>query len=197
MAHDIRNSLSAIEGFIDLHTETKEESYIEKVNKQTFYLRGLLDRSIELAEAGQIVEKSDNVNLNELVKSIAEMILPKGVKLTQKDLTNIQADKNKFSQILKNLFENAVIHGKPKNIIVKQLETVEETILIIKNDGDKINPKVVEDAFETSFSTREMLEWHGLTIVKKLVTAHGWDIRLDEYDEMTCFEISIPKKVTY
>ena len=197
IAHDIRNSLSAIEGFIDLHIETKEKSYIEKVNKQTLYLRGLLDRSIELAEAGQSVEKSDDVNLNEHVKSVAEMILPKGVKLIQKDLTNIQADKNKFSQILKNLFENAIIHGKPKNITVKQLETDEEIILVIKNDGEKINPKVVKDAFETSFSTREMLEWHGLTIVKKLVTAHGWNIRLDEYDEMTCFEIIIPKKIIY
>ncbi len=197
MAHDIRNSLSAIEGFIDLHIETKEDEYIGKVNKQTLYLRGLLDRSIELAEAGQSVEKSDNVDLNELVKSVAEMILPKGIRITQKDLTTIRADKSKLSQILKNLFENAVIHGKPKSVAVKQLETEGEIILIIKNDGAKISPKVVKDAFETSFSTKEMLEWHGLTIVKKLVTAHGWDIRLDEYDEMTCFEIIIPKKVRY
>ena len=197
MAHDIRNSLSAIEGFIDLYGETQEDGYLEKINKQTIYLRELLDRSIELAEAGQSVEKSDNVDLNELSKAVADMILPKGVKIIQKDLTNIQADKNKFSQILKNLFENAVIHGKPKNITVKQLETADEVILIIKNDGRKISPKVVIDAFDTSFSTKEMLEWHGLTIVKKLVTAHGWDIRLDEYDEMTCFEIIIPKEVKY
>jgi len=197
MAHDIRNSLSAMEGFIDLHSETKEDSYLEKVNKQTLYLRGLLDRSIELAEAGQSVEKSDNVDLNELVKSVAEMILPKGMKIEQKNLTNVQADKSKLSQILKNLFENAVIHGKPKNITVKQLETDDEIILVIRNDGEKISPKVVEDAFETSFSTKEMLEWHGLTIVKKLVTAHGWNIRLDEYDELTCFEIMIPKEITY
>jgi len=49
-----------------------------------------------------------------------------------------------------------------------------EIALCIENDGLQIEAKTVEEAFESTFTTKEKESIHGLTIVKKLVDAHGW-----------------------
>jgi signal transduction histidine kinase len=193
MAHDIRNSLSAIEGFVDLIEVKYDSTYVDRINSQLVYMRELLDRSIELAEAGRIIDKSEEVNLNELFDEIAHITIPPEINYTKDLLPSVKADRKKTSQIVKNLIENAVKHGKPKNIKIKYLEKENEHVIYVQNDGEKIDIEIVREAFEAVFSTREMLELHGLTIVKKLIEAHEWDISLEEIKEITSFIIKIPK----
>ena len=196
MGHDIRNCLSSIEGYSDLlhENEQEKELVLEKINKQTEYLRKLLNRSIELADAGQTIEKSEKVNLNKLVETIGAITIPQNIKLNHDPLVAVRADKEKLSQIFKNLFENAVIHGKPSQIYVTSKLLDKEIALSIENDGLQIEAKTVEEAFESTFTTKEKESIHGLTIVKKLVDAHGWKIRLADKQEKACFEILIPKE---
>ncbi len=196
MGHDIRNCLSSIEGYSDLlqENEKEKEFVLEKINNQTEYLRKLLNRSIELADAGQTVEKSEKVNLNKLVDTIGAITIPQNIKLNHDPLVAVKADKEKLSQIFKNLFENAVIHGKPSQISVTSKLLDNEIALYIENDGLQIEAKTVEEAFESTFTTKEKESIHGLTIVKKLVDAHGWKIRLSDRQEKACFEILIPKE---
>ncbi|NPD89521.1 MAG: PAS domain S-box protein [Asgard group archaeon] len=193
MAHDIRNSLSAIEGFIDLIEVKYDSTYVDTINKQLVYMRDLLDRSIELAEAGRVIEKSDDVDLNKLFEDCADLAIPSEITFTHDDLPHIEADMKKLSQIVKNLLENAVKHGKPTKIEVFHEETNEALIIYIQNDGEKIDHKIVKEAFETKFSTKEIGELHGLTIVKKLIDAHDWGICLEKEKEITSFKIAIPK----
>ncbi|TET77644.1 MAG: PAS domain S-box protein, partial [Candidatus Heimdallarchaeota archaeon] len=196
MGHDIRNCLSSIEGYSDLLQENEQEKefVLKKINNQTEYLRKLLNRSIELADAGQTVEKSEKVNLNKLVDTIGAITIPQNIKLNHDPLVAVKADKEKLSQIFKNLFENAVIHGKPSQISVTSKLLENEIALCIENDGLQIEAKTVEEAFESTFTTKEKESIHGLTIVKKLVDAHGWKIRLSDIKEKACFEILIPKE---
>ena len=193
MAHDIRNSLSAIEGFMDLIEVKYDSTYVDTINKQLVYMRNLLNRSIELAEAGRVIEKSENVDLNKLIKNCAELAIPGNIIFNLDNLPDITADIEKLSQIIKNLFENAVKHGKPNKIEVLYEETDDDLFIYVQNDGNRIDTKVVKEAFETKFSTKEMIELHGLTIVKKLIDAHGWLICLEEDKDVTSFKITIPK----
>ncbi|GAF87120.1 unnamed protein product, partial [marine sediment metagenome] len=148
----------------------------------------------ELADAGQTVEKSEKVNLNKLVETIGAITIPQNIELKHDPLVAVKADKEKLSQIFKNLFENAVIHGKPSQISVTSKLLDNEIALYIENDGLQIEAKTVEEAFESTFTTKEKESIHGLTIVKKLVDAHGWKIRLSDIKEKACFEILIPKE---
>ncbi len=195
MGHDIRNSLSSIEGYTDLLNESEEqkEMILDRINNQTEYLRKLLNRSIELAEAGQVVEKSEKVNLNELIETIGNVTVPENIKLIHDPLVVVKADKEKLSQIIKNLFENAVIHGQPTQINVRSKLLNEDIALSIENDGTRIDPEIVKEAFESTFTTKEKESIHGLTIVKKLIDAHGWKIKLLDDKDEACFEILIPK----
>ncbi len=65
------------------------------------------------------------------------------------------------------------------------------TILII-NDGVPIPPKIQERIFDYGFTTLKDSMGLGLSIVRKIIEAHGWFISVQSHHEQTFFQISIP-----
>jgi len=101
-------------------------------------------------------------------------------------------DRNKVGQIFKNLFENAVVHGKTtKQITVTREDTKEGINLLVANDGLPLPIEIHEKIFQRGFTTSKGHRGLGLAIVKKLVEAHGWQIRVEPTPETT-FRITIP-----
>ncbi|MHA1667206.1 MAG: PAS domain S-box protein [Candidatus Heimdallarchaeaceae archaeon] len=194
IAHDIRNSLSTVEGFLDLLQLNFKETYVDKINKQLKYMRELVDRSIDLAEAGREIHKDKKVDLAKLISKISELTVPQTIQLELDKLPTVLADESKLSQIVKNLLENAVIHGKPKLIEVRCVFKKEKCIISFINDGDKPNQKLVNKALNATFSTKEIANLHGLMIVKKIVEAHNWEIIYNFKMEKTCFDLIVPKE---
>ncbi|MFQ5977877.1 MAG: sensor histidine kinase [Candidatus Heimdallarchaeota archaeon] len=103
----------------------------------------------------------------------------------------MNGDREKLAQVFQNLFENAVIHGQPRQIGVRRLDLAEGITLLITNDGAPIPDEDRSKIFQRGFTTKEEGGGLGLAIVEKLVKAHGWDISLDETPETT-FRIFIP-----
>jgi len=194
MGHDIRNSLAAIEGYVDQLKEKYEDLYFEKILRRTNYVGNLLEHSIELAEAGTTVEKKDKVNLDRLVETVADVILPKRIKFKKDTLGTIKGDNGKLSQVFKNLFENAIVHGKPDKVSVTKIEKKDKIVISINNDGILINKKFIEKVFDRGYSTKKGSTGLGLSIVKKIVEGHGWDISIDTKEKLTNFRITIPTK---
>lgn len=50
----------------------------------------------------------------------------------------------------------------------------------VEDDGPGISEAVRDDVFETEYSTSDGGTGFGLTIVKRIVDAHGWNIRVTE-----------------
>ncbi len=194
MGHDIRNSLTAIEGYVEELKEKYEDLYFEKILRRTNYVGNLLEHSIELAEAGTTVEKKDKVDLDRLVETVADVILPKRIKFKKATLGTIKGDNGKLSQVFKNLFENAIIHGKPSKVSVSRTEKKGKIVISISNDGILINEKLIEKVFDRGYSTKKVSTGLGLSIVKKIVEGHGWDISIDTKEKLTNFRITIPSK---
>ncbi|MFX0184295.1 MAG: ATP-binding protein [Candidatus Hodarchaeota archaeon] len=195
ISHDLRNSITSILGYATLAQELDDLTHLDKVIKHARRMEFILNRSLELAEAGLVIDKKEIVDLNNLVDRITELTIPQRIIVIKKNLEPIACDQEKLSQIFQNLFRNAVIHGKPNKIEIEMTESNGEDftgkIIIVSNDGKQIPEELHQKIFTRGFSTREEGKGMGLYIVKKLVEAHGWKIEL-EVSEQTTFKLLIP-----
>ena len=194
MTHDLNQSLTVIQGYATFFKDVCDNSLVKIILQQVQNMSSILDRSLELADAGQVINANSEVNLNALINEIAAVIIiPRGIKIVLDLLPTLIADRDKLHQIFQNLFLNAVVHGKPNQIEIRRRELGSFECILISNDGQTIPQDVQPKIFERGFSTKaEKKGGFGLYLVKKLVEAHGWQVRLKSALETT-FEICIPK----
>ncbi len=190
IAHDLSNCLTSIEGYTQLLDLEYDETHI--ISKQIEYMKSLLTRSLTLADAGLAIKKDKNVDLNFLIESVAESIIPKNIAFTHDKLPTILCDQERLAQVFKNLFENALIHGKPHKIMIKLEEGEKFLKILIINDGIPIPPEIQKRIFNYGFTTQKESMGLGLSIVRKIIEAHGWYITVQSDKKSTFFEIFIP-----
>lgn len=192
MSHDLKNICHNMIGFIELVEDEKDLRHLRRLKNLIHETGELLDHSVALAEAGMVVEKTEDVSLDALVRDVAKSVVPAGIEYSQDRLPVVRADQKKVAQIFRNLLDNAVIHGKPKRIEVHLEKEDASYIVIVSNDGQEIPDSIRHRVFQRGFTTGKTSRGFGLTIVKKIVDAHGWRIRL--YDQRkTSFELRIPR----
>jgi len=196
MRHDLMNYLHNIMGYaelLELKNQDEYSKYSKKIRDNAVHIQKVFNRSYELAEAGKIIEKKEQVNLDEVVEDIVKMTIPDSISFSKHKLPNLSCDKEKVTQIFQNLFKNAVIHGNPSFIkVVFEDEGKYEDRVSIKNDGNLIPKDIQDKVFERGFTSSKEGSGLGLYITKKLCNAHHWDIYL-EVTNLTIFHISIPK----
>ncbi len=192
LSHDINNCLTLVEGylgFLDLDYDA-----ITIINHQVEYMKALMSRSLMLADAGLSIVKNDIVDLNLVVENAAKGTIPNTIQFSVQNLPSVICDEGRLVQVLKNLFENAVIHGKPNKISVHSLNAEKAIFLLIMNDGIPIPSEIQNQIFDYGFSTSKESMGLGLSIVKKIVEAHGWQISVRSNVDGTTFQITIPTR---
>ncbi|MFW9794987.1 MAG: PAS domain S-box protein, partial [Candidatus Thorarchaeota archaeon] len=191
MSHDLKNIIHNMLGFIELIEEEQDFIHLTRMRSLLNETGELVDHSVALADAGLIIEKTDDVQLDLLVRDVAESLIPESVTYYQDKLPSIRADEQKVAQIFRNLFDNAIQHGTPEKIEVDLIDEDRRYLITISNDGKSIPDSVRSKIFQRGFTTSQIGQGFGLAIVKRLVEAHGWTIRLLE-SRKTAFQITIP-----
>lgn len=187
-SHDARNIIEVIKGNTRLINNQSASVYTSNIIKGLESLSNLLNGSIDLVKAGLILFEENEVNLNEIVQSMAELIIPNNIifKIDHK-LPMITCDPLKVNQIFQNLFLNAVKHAEAKNINVDYDNT--QNSILICNDGKSFLFDQKIHLFEKPLKL-ESGHGIGLLIVKRIIDAHGWKISL-ETEPKTKFIITL------
>ncbi len=191
MAHDLQNRLLSIQGYAGLLKEEYDPDYVLKINQLALNMSELLKRSVSLADAGLVAEKTDLVDLNELIATIAENTIPGTIAFTHDRLPSVIGDHQKLSELFQNLFENAVNHGKPSMISIRSQIFEDRVDICVGNDGKVIPLDQRDKILRSSFIQEKQVSGIGLIIVKRIIEAHGWQIQLDNAED-TIFRIVIP-----
>ncbi|MHA2271471.1 MAG: PAS domain S-box protein [Candidatus Hodarchaeales archaeon] len=183
LSHDLRNFLHSIQGHASLIRREHDLPRAEKIINLAQRMNKLLARSLALADAGLIVDKTDRISLAEIAQKVAELTIPEGITIyiDLDPLPEVLCDREKAAEVFQNLFENAIIHGLSKDSIS----------ITIRNDGKPIPPDTRPQIFQRGFSTAINGLGLGLAIAKRVIEAHGWQISLEETPE-TSFRIIIP-----
>lgn len=202
MAHEIRNPLTTIKGFIDL---SKSQSYniepwvdiisneIIRMNELTAEflqfskphmsnmkpetLSGCLDRVQYLTES-QAISKGHYINIHNIDDSILVVM-----------------DRDKIVQVLINLVRNALeAMDEPGHILIqaKRLDA-KFTVIEIQDTGKGIAEDELPKIFDPFYTTKEEGTGLGLSICHKIIQDHGGILSVKSIvNEGTVFTITLP-----
>lgn len=217
MSHELRTPLNSIIGFSDLlkqkimgELNEKQEHYIDNIIKSSKHLLDLINDILDLSkiEAGKIEMTYEPVSLPALMNDTLELIRATATKNNVEikkefdpEIGLIEADKQKFKQILFNLLSNAVKFSKTnggiitvttrKNGEMAEFSVNDTGIGIKKEDMDKLFNKFQQ--IDSGTSRKYGGTGLGLAISKQLVELQGGRIWVQsKYGEGTTFTFQLP-----
>ncbi|MCY9203406.1 PAS domain-containing protein [Bacillus atrophaeus] len=204
IAHEIRNPLTAIKGFLQLMKPTMEgnEHYFDIVFSELSRIELILSELLMLAKPQQHAFK-EHLNLKKLISEVTALLETQAnlngifIKTAfKRDSIFINGDQNQLKQVFINLIKNAV-ESMPDGGTV-EIDTTEDEHSVhvtIKDEGEGIPEKVLKRIGEPFLTTKEKGTGLGLMVTFNIIENHQGTIQVDSKPEKgTAFKISFPKK---
>lgn len=179
VSHDLRNPLNVATGRLELARETGDFTHFDAVARAHERMETLIDKLLTLAKFGKPVQELESVDLAAVSESGWRTVVTEDAELVVDIDRLIRADRSRLRQLLENLVRNAVEHGGPQ-VTVTIGELPDQRGIYLADDGQGIAEDRRERVFESGYSTGNEGPGVGLTIVREIVEAHGWDIELSE-----------------
>ena len=190
VSHDLRNPLNVALGRLELAKETVDMEHLEAIEMSLRRMETLIEDLLKLARHGESVGERELADLTDVVEICWANVETADAVLTVESERTIDADPSRLRQVFENLFRNAIEHGG---------EDVTVTVGALHNgfycedDGPGIPDGKREEVFRAGYSTNAGGTGFGLSIVKEIVEAHGWEITVTEGTEGGArFEVTMP-----
>jgi signal transduction histidine kinase len=216
VAHELRTPLTNIQGYLEAIKDgvvEPDEETIDTLHTQTIHLSNLIEdlRILAIADAGALaLNKSHGSPVSVIEDSVAHFSQRANERSIKLNVTNtgtetvIDFDETRIRQIVSNLVENALTHTPNYGQVDVGIHGDDAHLEILVTDsGIGISeadlPRVFDQFYRADQSRNRATGGAGLglTIVKRLVDAHGGEISVaSESGEGTTFKILIPASRT-
>ncbi len=190
VAHEIRNPLSSIKGLAKYFAERtpaggESHELAQVMAKEADRLNRVVSELLELVKPAHLTLQA--VNLNDIITHSLNLVSQDAqsreiqLKFTANEtLKRIQADPDRLTQVLLNLYLNA-IHaiGRQGTITVEAKESGTDRVIITVTDSGKgIAPDQLEAIFTPYFTTKADGTGLGLAVVQNIIEQHGGAIKV-------------------
>ncbi|MGD8189729.1 sensor histidine kinase [Brevibacillus ginsengisoli] len=206
MAHELRNPLCAIEGFLKLINESivgqKDlESYIQVIMHEFDNLHRQITGFLSFSKKPILDEVFKKVDLHDLLNELEILITPRliaeNIMFTRKiESRTIDCYQEGLKQVLVNLFNNAMDAMRSttddKEIIISSYSTEAGVHIVVQNNGEPIPKEIAAQLFQPFFSTKDNGTGIGLSICKNIIEKHHGSIRCESDPMSTQFIIVLP-----
>ncbi|EGL81831.1 signal transduction histidine kinase, nitrogen specific, NtrB [Caldalkalibacillus thermarum TA2.A1] len=206
-AHEIRNPLTSIRGFLQILNKTLAEHNMTREVEYTNIMLDEIDRINQLVGEFLLLSKSretrmEKIYLDELIKQFLPIVeneaLLYGIEVKTESFANLPpvlGDKELLKQVFLNICKNAIeaMGNKGQLSLSSQLLREEQMIRIdIMDTGPGIPPYVIDKIFEPFFTTKEEGTGLGLSICQRIIHDMGGKIRVSSKGYGTTFHVCIP-----
>jgi PAS domain S-box-containing protein len=180
VSHDLRNPLNVASGRLELAREDCESPHLAAVERAHGRMETLIEDLLTLAREGESATDTNAVDLAAVVAESWATVDTAEASLALETERTIVADEVRLKQLFENLIRNAVEHGGDAVTV-----TIGELAdgFYIEDTGAGISEADAEAVFEAGYSTNAGGTGFGLSIVQRIVEAHGWDIRVADRSE--------------
>lgn len=199
IVHDIRNPLAIATQYSELYFESlidedeaavpPEKAYDVIRNAHT-RLDEIIDNIRWLSTFGQTIEETEAVQVSSLVRDVWRSLEhSEAAELEVSMDGTIKAEPKRLKSVFDNIFKNSLRYaGEDCHITV---EVTDNGDINISDDGPGIPEDEQENLFEYGYTTSDEGTGFGLSLVKTVVDAHGWNIEVDgSYTDGARFKIS-------
>jgi len=203
IAHEFRNSLSTILGWLKLARRQQLEKEVESKLRSAEDEAVLLSQAVDglLAFARPMRVDLQPVDLTELVRSVAERLSPLSngaeVELRGEQIT-VEADPALLTRALENVIRNAIesVQQKGGGTVVIETTTTPSPTISVRDTGVGLDPANAARFFRPFHSEKPSGLGLGLPLARKIVLLHGGDIRLSGREaEGATVTIEFPREV--
>ncbi|MGG1571863.1 histidine kinase N-terminal domain-containing protein [Fictibacillus sp. NRS-1165] len=209
-AHEFRNPLTAIKGFIylletELVPNDKTDHYISIINDEMENLQDKISQFLLLSKMKGLDDLIAVFDLTACMHEMIDFMYPRFLEAKinlmveiSSDL-KVEGDKNQLKQVILNILNNAVEElcdlPEERVIKVKAYRSSGMVKLKISNNGSQIPAHLLENIFEPFITTKELGTGLGLSVCKQIVEKHNGQILVDSNASYTTFTINIPEAV--
>ena len=180
VSHELRNPLSVAVGNVELLREECDSDRINRIEQSLTRMSELIDDLLQLSRVGDDTDSMESVSLAEISKNCWQNVETGDATLQTKANRTIRADPNRLAQLFENLMRNAVEHASQDvTVTVSELEDG----FYVEDDGSGIPEDSRDDVFEAGHTTADEGTGFGLSIVKEVAEAHGWEVSITEGSE--------------
>jgi signal transduction histidine kinase len=182
IAHEIRNPLTGIRSASQIVQSAPGElaEFGRIIEREALKLNSLCDQFLEFAKPLNL--HLERVDLVDIVQAVAKEYVSTaqhlGIDLRlvlDGRASRIKADPVRFEQVCRNLFLNALQATTTGGHVTVSLLKGQ---LVVEDDGKGIDSEVVDKLFTPFFTTKASGTGLGLSNVRKIVDAHGWQIKV-------------------
>lgn len=199
IAHEIRNPLTSIKGFLQLLNEDNDKSdYFKIILSEVDRIEMILSEQLMLAKPQEMrFVKKDIKQLLQHIKTLID---------TQAILNNIEieivpisdvpemvCDENQLKQVFINFLKNSIEAMPNGGKITIEIEKQDQDMrLLFKDTGCGIPKEHITRIGQPFFTTKESGTGLGLMISKQIITAHNGSFRIMSDETGTTIEIKLP-----
>jgi signal transduction histidine kinase len=190
LAHDVRSPLSTVAGTLevlgdDAAVPKRYHRLIDAAVRQTARIlrlaNGLLD--VERVQHGRLKLDLATQLLAPIAQQVAQLTDPERVRVDIDPAVLAHVDPHRIEQVLYNLVNNALRHGRPP-VVITATDEPSCTRIAVEDHGTGVPAEDVPRLFDR-FSTSDHSPHSvglGLWIVHTLVHAHGGTVRYENAD---------------
>jgi two-component system, sporulation sensor kinase E len=205
IAHEIRNPMTALKGFIQLlenSVDSKHDMYFNVIKSELQRIETIITEFLILAKPQAI--QYQETNLEKIMRDTVELLNAQAMMHNvqfdqhyQKDLPLIIAEPNQLKQVFINIIKNAIEVMPEGGVNSIHMEKTDENMIhiLIRDQGIGIPRDKLKKLGEPFYTTKERGTGLGLMVSYNIIKEHNGSVKVEsEVGKGTTFHLYLPVK---